>query len=1140
MGGEKGCSLLIPVRVRAFLAGKAPKKDMYSDFSYDFSQLGNISYPIEMGLFSRRDQQPGVHLHWNLPECFAHGIQDEKTKEVEYRLAPNRWTVTRLWSVDETQPLNAKTFLVESDALLEDAEDCNNGSPTWPYVKGSGQYFRYLGRWGSADKRMPDAPEHIRLTAVSPVNPFFAAYYPMCRNVFGFFDDLPAEGLEHVNLCYLVCGWYYEDGEAEPFSEITSLTELEEQFGLTADTKEWPQRTICQGIIDCLRWETKDTYYHSGLPDDPEPGEVVEMPRLAIGNNSAEAISALPGGSGSDDERLMCYFLHNIDPMLNERGGVINAEQSLHGAAFSTDKPYDVPGIKRQPGCEDSGPPNATTMDQLAELRARQRSLYNDYAIFLQKQRSVYENWYLHIYSDAPYDIYYMRMMQLHMQEAFVYSSALQKRAAKLKEDINNFNPGKGYELYSEPDEPFRIPNEPVLVVSQPAASSNRNTEGSLLRCRVSSGIVAEMILPDVAGYQVTLDGNVLCPKLQLLQDIPEEIEALATETLLLSNGFSRFLARQAFAATPVKPDEADIELLAKIICAAQDSGETASGPSFQGTLPEAVALGRYKACWYPLILEWQACYYPDLDIMCSQPDFKNWMLQGEDYVFASETSPITPGNEYTIEGRLMISDNASGQLKSMVRRRLSVNKNAVDAVRSVSLLSQALNGFNNALMMRERTLPPAVFTTDEEEKPLIDALSALDPATLGDRPLFDLLFSPIRAGFMSLARVRIIDVLGRYQDIASPSVYASESMRAPSAQNPIQNPMLPPRLLQPTRLHAFWICAGKGRRPTEASFVDTASPLCGFLLPNRLDHSIMVYTVKGLPAGSLNITQTGSGIDWKSPPGAPRSSVIPKDLDPEMYAFLTGLRDNGPKALECLIEYLNKLVFNIHPGSHAVHSIEFIGRPIALARISIKLEMLGDKELYRHNEDGGEPDKTSGTDVTNAMLLTKLGRLEDPGDGMVGFFEDGNYGQIHIFKGVAPASVPQYFIPDNSVQLPANQAAPSKIITLLQEPWAELNLTTGILPVKILHLPEELVNASLNNIATTFLAAPVLSGSKQITVPIPHSDDLSFNWEYMSDYDRWESAGLEYADAEVLMDDYPQRVLEGYVEIKDKEAGHD
>ncbi|MCD7895055.1 MAG: hypothetical protein LUG50_00090, partial [Planctomycetaceae bacterium] len=1011
----------------------------------------------------------------------------------------------------------------------ESGDNHNLGSPSWPRPQDPDQPYRILGRSIPAELGDSDADDHIRLPAVSPVSPFFAGYYPHCRNVFGFHDDLPAENIENVSLAYSICGWYRDAGEKEPFAEITSLEELRERFGLDFTGKTWPDRTLCHGMVDGIRWETKSTLYPSGIPDDPPEGEVVEMPRLAIGNTAADAVAALTAHGNSDGggERLLAYFLNDLEHFFADRSGILDAEQHLHGTAFATRRPDDIPNIKRKEGCEKAPPPDRETLERLSFLRQRCRQAFEDRAVLRQMQRDVYENWYLQANADEEYAEMYRKRMVNGYAAAVAYDTALADRMHAIDQEVKAFDPGEGYEVIAQPDEPYRVPNDPVLVVSQ-LVHDQKASENAYLSCRLTGETISQMSVstPDL---ETVLVGEEICPGLGLPDGIPKEAPLLATETALLANSFARHLAVRAYEEK--KPTESQIHLLSKKIQAAQRYGRPVEGISFDNAPPDETALQRYHPRWYPLILEWQGYYAPDRDLVGSTPSFINWELQGEEYGLANPA--LSPEESYPVQARLFISDTASRTMQALARWRFADNADFRAAVRSANRLSQALGGFNDLLLMRSPALSPALFTSDPEEQSLLDLIKRLDPAVASGTPVFDLLFSPIRAGFLSLGQVRIIDALGRFQDIANPAVYADESMRA-GGNNPVTNVLLPPRLVQPSRLEAYWLRAGDG---VEASFVETASPLCGFVLPSRLSHSLMVYSAGGLPVGSLQATETDSRILWKSPPDVPSSSDIPGDLDPDLHMFLQGLKDGGRDALQDFLEYLNRLMYYIHPGSHPAHSLEFIGKPLALARFSLAFRVLGEKERYRHYEEN-EPDPSEDVDVDHLLVPVALGRRDDPQDGLIGFFPDRDFSRMRILDNVGPKPKSSYCVQDNVVHLPAKKCSPATVVTVLVEPWSEVCMTSGILPVKNLRLPEELVAQALENVTVTFLAAPVLA-SEQPEFPLPAAGEADFVWHHLVADDAWKARTLDPRDPLARMEGYPRTAVEGYLEIKEKEAPH-
>lgn len=181
------------------------------------------SYPLE----------PGIHLHWSLPKVLrtAH-IQDPestkgitKTSKISYRNVPNRWLIERTVK-SGTDPITSfnKTFIIESDLLSTGDPRGSNAFPYKPanYKQGDVLY-RYIGKcWGLEDwmeSNDKDKIYHKNLNAFGYGEPLFSAYYPECRNVFGFHDDLEIsdstaglsnlmDSTEDYNISYKIIGWY--------------------------------------------------------------------------------------------------------------------------------------------------------------------------------------------------------------------------------------------------------------------------------------------------------------------------------------------------------------------------------------------------------------------------------------------------------------------------------------------------------------------------------------------------------------------------------------------------------------------------------------------------------------------------------------------------------------------------------------------------------------------------------------------------------------------------------------------------------------------------------------------------------------------------------------------------------------------
>lgn len=79
---------------------------------------------------------------------------------------------------------------------------------------------------------------------------------------------------------------------------------------------------------------------------------------------------------------------------------------------------------------------------------------------------------------------------------------------------------------------------------------------------------------------------------------------------------------------------------------------------------------------------------------------------------------------------------------------------------------------------------------------------------------------------------------------------------------------MLPPRFMQPTWLDFNWIQARSGEN---CDFNLPDSPICGWMIPNYMDQSLLIYDEEGYMPGSLIVTAfDGDRVHWRNAPGTP------------------------------------------------------------------------------------------------------------------------------------------------------------------------------------------------------------------------------------------------------------------------------
>lgn len=221
---------------------------------------------LESGYFAGvGSMEPGIHLHWILPDQYTHGIQKEEQGEMIYPVVPNRWMITRLSYVDdEKMQMKKKTWIVESDVIRKTGSIYESSMIE---VTDTAQPYRYLGcEYEYEGKTTSDIEHYPGMTAVSSGLPYFNAYYPECQHVFGFCDtceDLAeATVMSPVKLMYVVCGWWEKNQE-------TSL------------------HVMLHGCVTDLQWTGNETEYESGVP------RIDTLSNIALANSSEEALAAM-------------------------------------------------------------------------------------------------------------------------------------------------------------------------------------------------------------------------------------------------------------------------------------------------------------------------------------------------------------------------------------------------------------------------------------------------------------------------------------------------------------------------------------------------------------------------------------------------------------------------------------------------------------------------------------------------------------------------------------------------------------------------------------------------------------------------------------------------------------------------------
>ena len=376
-------SAIIPLNVAALRVSQNDHDSVVAQFKgrvATFERLGPnattgdaLINRLETGSDAIQQLGVGLHLHWELPDHFRRGVQPPGGGATVFPTAPNRWLVTRALRLADPSTgawgeATAKSWVVQSDALFP-AYAPDRYGVTRPAVPAPvatttapAQSWQYMGRvveledWLAGPAAVDTLPNHVgpdgkrlRLTAVGFVGPGFAAYYPECCSVFGFWDSLAdrpdlvalirSNAQVRFETSYQVIGWI-DDASEDPLATLVAdatalyaarLAQCRQQkvaidttpaavvTDLVARRCKWslapsavtasvaadgallaldaPTRTLCAGVIQEVVWDSGPNQNYTFLANRDRPDVLAPVwtstVELAAGNSPIEALSVL-------------------------------------------------------------------------------------------------------------------------------------------------------------------------------------------------------------------------------------------------------------------------------------------------------------------------------------------------------------------------------------------------------------------------------------------------------------------------------------------------------------------------------------------------------------------------------------------------------------------------------------------------------------------------------------------------------------------------------------------------------------------------------------------------------------------------------------------------------------------------------
>jgi hypothetical protein len=473
--------------------------------------------------------------------------------------------------------------------------------------------------------------------------------------------------------------------------------------------------------------------------------------------------------------------------------------------------------------------------------------------------------------------------------------------------------------------------------------------------------------------------------------------------------------------------------------------------------------------------------------------------------------------------------------------------------------LAQALTGFNAALLGHKQTMQlgvadPLAFPDDVPLKG--QGLAASDYQAFAKKvkeavggfnrvaPQPMVSFNPIRTGKMKISQLRLIDTFGRHLKVAAEMLddaVVSDTLRSGISNGGESAEIgLPPRLVQPVRLNLRWLSNGHGpgheegqQEDIESNAHPATSPICGWLLPNNLDNSLVVYDANGKALGFLDLNG-----QWRQPPGdagVPKVALIPNPHLRRVLQWIETTKGKNSHFQDAFLSALDSALENIDPENWSQHEdiALLIGRPLAVVRASVGLQLKGlpainqDWEAFRKALPYGRQPDIDNDCVQDVQFPVRLGEHRQLNDGLAGFWKEntpeGNLdsefyspqsdkedrsdgeGKRHVIHTYQDAGV------EKSLNLLLSLNDKPQVLTMLMDPRGKLHASCGIVPTKQIAIPPDQFAAALQAIEITFLTAPILSSSNPlieqegdedspstcppIDLPLPHEPGYVWRW---------------------------------------------
>jgi hypothetical protein len=1155
----------------------------------------------------------GVYLHWALPDALTHGIQKENGS-IDFPLVPNRWLVVRysptVGNNTQGQPMfNSSTWVIESDYL-----NSTDGSNSFLDPVSTAPTETKIGKSSPLTGWSETGTQRLFLKATGPDGITFATWQPGVNNVFSFFDNTVSSlqnptGKDYVPVSYLVAGWY-SDGSENPLK--TNSWNTRNEWHQLIDKLKWsvdnpetilslPRDCIFHGMINDVQWQNTKIPTSTFAPESSKKsadGQLVEGFNVAIGNTSTEALAALlkkevinTTGTGTADpdkaslNEFLEAFQYNFLKDLDSLQGISELNKKLHQETFFKVKSGVLFEATEAGILTDAVNQSMTQFDAThRQLKAMQ---WENYAFSWMRN-------YLDANPTIPglttTEITSFKTVLTTMGIPFASQVASTLLEANDLLASTGVAPNQTNELFQLPsmktysDNSLWKPMEPVVLLTGAGRANKHGDDGRYnedgkLSCRISSELLhlTNMVraMPIIGGNLLSVSPIKIYPPEINTNNLPAAISPLIMEGSLFIN------------------ENDPNALLNGAIQEHKKLSAVNRSQNIAGQIPSAVAVIPWTQAWSPLFLDWEIKW---MQTPLNKMD--KWEYDGEhDFNFTGAFSDLTAAN--TFVGRTFVTPQAinvfgaslkqhiknhatseiSGQERGTpatddaLKTKIETITNWLKDLSGQDIMAQSLGGLNEYLINKEHRLALWPQDAGAQSADLVYGNKS------GTVPIFNLpegntvpWFYPVKAGFFYFSKMNLVDCFGQTLDLSDTKNSGTANFFTPiigrgltsaikATGGPDYTIKQSPKLVQGSKINFELI---SHTDPTQSTkLYQSANPICGFVLPNHLDSSLMVYNELGLPLGELSYvitkgtgTSTSSTALWTAVPGSSSPYATPSAIpDANLKAIIeqiTSSPDSGNELLNFL-KLIDSTLWTVDPlgGRSDQHLSVLIGRPLALVRAKLQFQLDGPQALQQtwsswkagttYAEWPGLNTATPSLDQYSFPI--RLGNLKRTDDGLLGFWNDNvtQFNSVHPLK--ATSSYMKLIGKDNYISLPLDNSKP-QYITMLIDPRGKIHASSGILPIEPLVVPEHLIKDALNAMELTFRVGPLLTDPDSIRMPEPNVNSGQWSWIQKSDHndktvsDPWKKEEVNKTLGEGKIGQKSAIIKEGWLTLESPNSG--